>query len=867
MGFIEWLFDPNEREIRKIRKVVKKINDFEESMKSRSDEELRALTDSFRQRLKGKETLDDILPEAFAAVREASKRTLGLRHYDVQMIGGIVLHQGRIAEMKTGEGKTLVATSPVYLNALTGRGVHVVTVNDYLAKRDGRWMAPIYHFLGLSVGIINHDTAYLYDPEVETGDDSNNHLRPVPRRQAYEADITYGTNNEYGFDYLRDNMVMDLDQRVQRELNFAIVDEVDSILIDEARTPLIISGRGTGSTNMYGRYAQVARELKKDVHYTVEEKSKTAPLTEEGVAKVEQLLGLRNLFDPDNMETAHFIDNALRAKECYRNDIEYVVKNGEIVIVDEFTGRLMFGRRYSDGLHQAIEAKEGVKVRQEDQTLATITFQNYFKLYHKLAGMTGTALTEEREFREIYDLDVVVIPTNVKVARIDLHDQVYKNEKYKFKAVCADIAERHAKGQPILVGTRSIEKSEELSQLLTKMGIKHNVLNAKYHEKEAHIIAQAGRLGAVTIATNMAGRGVDIKLGGDPADPEEEKKVREAGGLYILGTERHKSRRIDNQLRGRAGRQGDPGASRFYVALDDELMRLFASDRIRSLMDTLGLEDEVIENPLISRGIENAQMKVESHHFEIRKNVLKYDDTMNEQRRVIYADRDKILEGKDLRETIYSFIEDAVSDLVDMHMHEQAPPETWDFDGLMVALHDQLVLPEGVSKADLGGKLPAEIKETVVGWLREVYDKKIEILGDQLMSDLERFTLLRVTDEKWIEHLSNIELLREGIHLRGYGQKDPQVEFIREAAEEFDGLKRRLRDDTLHYLFRVEVQATEQIEEHLEQKETMHATSTNRDNEMPVEPIKRTGAKLGRNDPCWCGSGKKWKKCHYPEER
>ncbi len=863
MGFIEWLFDPNEREIRKIRKVVKKINDFEESMKSRSDEELHALTDKFRQRLQDKETLDDLLPEAFAAVREASKRTLGLRHYDVQMIGGVVLHQGRIAEMKTGEGKTLVATSPVYLNALTGRGVHVVTVNDYLAKRDGRWMAPIYHFLGLSVGIINHDTAYLYDPEIETGDDSNNHLRPVPRRQAYEADITYGTNNEYGFDYLRDNMVMDLDQRVQRELNFAIVDEVDSILIDEARTPLIISGRGTGSTNMYGRYAQVARELKRDVHYTVEEKSKTAPLTEEGVAKVEQLLGLRNLFDPDNMETAHFIDNALRAKECYRNDIEYVIKGGEIVIVDEFTGRLMFGRRYSDGLHQAIEAKEGVKVRQEDQTLATITFQNYFKLYHKLAGMTGTALTEEREFREIYDLDVVVIPTNVKVARIDLHDQVYKNEKYKFKAVCADIKERHEKGQPILVGTRSIEKSEELSQLLNKMGIKHNVLNAKYHEKEAHIIAQAGRLGAVTIATNMAGRGVDIKLGGDPADPEEEKKVREAGGLYILGTERHESRRIDNQLRGRAGRQGDPGASRFYVALDDELMRLFASDRIRNLMDTLGLEDEVIENPLISRGIENAQMKVESHHFEIRKNVLKYDDTMNEQRRVIYADRDRILKGENLRETIYGFIEEEVSDLVDMHMHEQAEPETWDFDGLLVALHDQLVLPEGVSKADLGGKLPSEIKETVVGWLRQVYDKKVEALGNQLMSDLERFTLLRVTDEKWIEHLSNIELLREGIHLRGYGQKDPQVEFIREAAEEFDGLKRRLRDDTLHYLFRVEVQTPDQIE----QKETMRETATNRDSERAAEPIRRSGAKLGRNDPCWCGSGKKWKKCHYPEER
>ena len=863
MGFFRTLFDPNEREVRKIRKIVDKINALEKGMEGRSDEELRQLTDDFRQRLQKKKSLDDILPEAFAAVREASKRTLGLRHYDVQMIGGVVLHQGRIAEMKTGEGKTLVATCPVYLNALTGKGVHVVTVNDYLAKRDGRWMAPIYHFLGLSVGIINHDTAYLYDPTIDTGDESTRHLRPVPRRAVYEADITSGTNNEFGFDYLRDNMVMDLEQRVQRELNYAIVDEVDSILIDEARTPLIISGRGTGSTNMYGRFAQVARELKKDVHYTVDEKSKTAPLTEEGVAKVEQILGLKNLFDADNMEIAHFMDNALRAKECYRLDNEYVIKGGEIVIVDEFTGRLMFGRRYSDGLHQAIEAKEGVKVRQEDQTLATITFQNYFKLYHKLAGMTGTALTEEREFREIYGLDVVVIPTNVPVARLDLPDRVYKNEKYKFKAVCEDIAERHAKGQPILVGTRSIEKSEYLGSLLSKMGIKHNILNAKYHEKEAQIIAQAGRVGAVTIATNMAGRGVDIKLGGDPINPEEEAKVREAGGLYILGTERHESRRIDNQLRGRSGRQGDPGASRFYVALTDELIRLFAGDSILRMMDHFGLEDEVIENGLITRRIENAQTKVESYHFEIRKNVLKYDDTMNEQRRVIYADRDKILEGRGLRETIDNFIDEAVSDLVDAHMHEDVHPEEWDFDGLMLNLHDLFVLPEGANKKDLGGKTPAEIKEKVKEWCHGVYNQKIQALGEELMQELERFTLLRVLDEKWIEHLNNIELLREGINLRGYGQKDPQVEFIREASEEFDALKRRLRDDTIQYLFRVEVRAPEQVE----QKETMQVTGTNRDQEMPVVPIKRTGSKLGRNDPCWCGSGKKWKKCHYPEER
>ncbi len=841
-----------------------KINSYEEKMKALSNDELRGLTDTFKKRLEGKETLDDILPEAFAAVREASVRTLKLRHYDVQMIGGVVLHQGRISEMKTGEGKTLVATTAVYLNALSGKGVHVVTVNDYLAKRDARWMAPIYHLLGMSVGIINHAAAYLYDPDVETGNESLDHLNPVHRREAYNADITYGTNNEFGFDYLRDNMVMNYEDKVQRELNYAIVDEVDSILIDEARTPLIISGRGSGGTNLFAKFAKVASALKKDVHYTVEEKSKNAPLTEEGVAKVEQMLGITNLFDQENMETAHYMNNALRAKECYRADIEYVVKGDEIIIVDEFTGRLMFGRRYSDGLHQAIEAKEGVKVREEDQTLATITFQNYFKLYHKLAGMTGTAATEEREFREIYNLDVVVIPTNVPVARIDYPDQVYKNETIKFKAVIEDIKERHEKGQPILVGTRSIEKSEQISALLKRMGIKHEVLNAKYHEREAQIIAQAGRSGAVTIATNMAGRGVDIKLGGDPPDPEDEKRVKEAGGLYILGTERHESRRIDNQLRGRSGRQGDPGASRFYIGLDDELMRLFGSDNIRNWMDRLGVEDEVIEAPIITRGIENAQRKVEGRHFDIRKSVLKYDDPMNEQRRVIYEERDRILKGEDLRPHIFDFIDEIAHDLVNQHVSEESAPADWDLEGLMTAVQDQFVLPPDASVHAFDGKLGPQMVDIIKGWANQVYEEKEQRFTPDLMRELEKMVLLRILDEKWIDHLSNIEMLREGIGLRGYGQKDPQIEFIGEAFDEFERLKTRIRDETVKYLFRVEIRSEEQVQK----KEVAHVTHTNRDSDAPVGvTIRRTGAKLGRNDPCWCGSGKKWKKCHYPEER
>ena len=864
LGLLKGLLDANERDVRRIRKVVDRINGFEEAMKACSHDELRGKTDLFRERLAQGETLDDLLPEAFAAVREASRRTLKLRHYDVQMIGGIVLHQGRISEMKTGEGKTLVATSPVYLNALSGKGVHVVTVNDYLAKRDARWMAPIYHLLGLSVGIINHDSAYLYDPTVEIEDEGLNRLRLVHRSEAYRADITYGTNNEFGFDYLRDNMVMSLEQRVQRELNYAIVDEVDSILIDEARTPLIISGRGTKSTDLYERFAKVAKELRKDVHYSVEEKAKSAPLTEEGVARVEQVLGIENLFDPEHMELAHHMNNALRAKECYRNEIEYVIRDGEIVIVDEFTGRLMFGRRYSDGLHQAIEAKEGVKVRQEDQTLATITFQNYFKLYSKLAGMTGTAATEEREFREIYNLDVLVIPTNVPVQRQDLSDLVYKDEDVKFRAVLADIEERHALGQPILVGTRSIEKSEYLSMLLKRKGILHNVLNAKYHEREAQIIAQAGRVGAVTIATNMAGRGVDIKLGGDPPVPEEEQKVKELGGLYILGTERHESRRIDNQLRGRAGRQGDPGASRFYVGLDDELMRLFGSDRIKNWMEKLGVEDDVpIEHSWITKGIENAQQKVEGHHFDIRKNVLQYDDTMNEQRRIIYEERSRILRGEELKPHILGFVGEITDDLLHEFASTEVQPAEWDLEGLANALNEQFTPPSPMKSGDLAGATVDEMRDLVMNRATEVYDAKEARLGSELMRELEKVALLRTLDEKWIEHLSNIDMLREGIGLRGYGQKDPRIEFIREAFEEFEGLKRRIRDDTVQFLYRVEVRMGERVE----QRETMQVTRTNRDDSGRGTTVKRSGAKLGRNDPCWCGSGKKWKKCHYPELR
>ena len=859
------VFDSNEREVKKLRKIVDGINAWESKLEKLSDEELQAQTPKFKERLAKGATLDDVLEEAFATVREASRRVMKMRHYDVQLIGSLVLHQGRIAEMKTGEGKTLMCTCAVYANALEGKGVHVITVNDYLAKRDGSWNAPLYHFLGMSVGIINHDSAFVYDPERAEGSEP---VRKVERREAYAADITYGTNNEYGFDYLRDNMVWQLEHKVQRGHHYAIVDEVDSILIDEARTPLIISGRGEQGDADYGKYAAIVDELERDVHYTVEEKSKSASLTDEGTERVEELLDIDNLFDFENSEAAHRIGNALRAKECYRNDIEYVIKDDEIVIVDEFTGRLMFGRRYSDGLHQAIEAKEGVEVRSEDQTLASITFQNYFKMYKKLCGMTGTAATEEREFREIYNVDVVIIPTHRPIARQDLPDLVYRDEPAKFRAVVQDIIETNAKQRPILVGTRSIEQSEKLSRELAKNNITHQVLNAKYHEQEAEIIAQAGRPGAVTIATNMAGRGVDIVLGGHPMDPEKQKLVKDAGGLCIIGTERHESRRIDNQLRGRSGRQGDPGSSRFYIGLDDELMRLFGSERITKAMDLLKIEDDVpIESGMVTRGIENAQKKVEGHHFDIRKNVLKYDDTMNEQRRIIYEERDRILSGEALKPHVMDFVEQLAESWVETFCNPEIPPQRWEFDEMWEEMHQVLNLPEEATLDELKAqKTPKAMVKKIRAWAGDYYDSKEKTLGAETMGAFEKWCLLQTLDQKWIDHLKNIDQLKEGIGLRGYGQKDPQLEFIKEAFDMFTALKHRILEDTVRFLFKLEVRAEQEVQA----ERSIEETSTNRDEaiapEAPRQPTRRQAAKIGRNDVCWCGSGKKWKKCHYPDE-
>ncbi|MGE0490422.1 MAG: preprotein translocase subunit SecA [Vulcanimicrobiota bacterium] len=861
---IKNLFDANEREVKKLRRMVDDVNALEEKFKALDDEALRAKTQEFKDRLAKGETLDDIQPEAFATVRETGRRVMGMRHYDVQLVGGLVLHQGRIAEMKTGEGKTLVATSAMYLNALEGKGAHLITVNDYLAKRDAMWMGPIYHALGMSVGIINHDTAYLFDPSIDTQGGKLDPVRPVHRREAYGADITYGTNNEFGFDYLRDNMVWNLEDKVQRGHHYTIVDEVDSILIDEARTPLIISGRGEKSTDDYRKYSKLVETLKRDEDYTVEEKSKSVPLTEEGTERVEELLGIENLFDYENSDAAHHIANALRAKECYRNDIEYVVKDSEIVIVDEFTGRLMFGRRYSDGLHQAIEAKENVKIRSEDQTLASITFQNYFKMYTKLAGMTGTAATEEREFREIYGVDVVVIPTNKPIARIDYPDLIYKDEKCKFEAVLGDIIENHQAGRPVLVGTRSIEQSEKLSAYLTRKGIKHEVLNAKHHEREAEIIAQAGRPGAVTIATNMAGRGVDIVLGGNPPNPEDSKRVKEAGGLCIIGTERHESRRIDNQLRGRSGRQGDPGSSRFYVGLDDELMRLFGSERIKNAMEWLKVEDDVpIESKMVTKGIENAQMKVEGHHFDIRKSVLRYDDTMNEQRRIIYEERDRILAGEELKPHIYDFVRTLVEAWARANCSSELPPDQWDIDGLWDDAIEVLNLPEEATFEELEGcQTREQMVDLMCRWARDYYDAKEEALGEETTRAFEKWCLLQTLDQKWIDHLQSIDRLKEGIGLRGYGQKDPQLEFIKEAFEMFEALKHRILEDTVRYLFKLEVKSDQEVQA----ERSVRVTGTNRDDSGRGNTFRRVSKKIGRNDPCWCGSGKKWKKCHYPDE-
>jgi preprotein translocase subunit SecA len=863
----------NERELKRIHVLVDKINAFESEIAGLTDAALRGKTDEFKKRLEDNETLDDVLPEAFAVVRETSKRTLGMRHFDAQLIGGIALHQGRIAEMKTGEGKTLVATLPVYLNSLTGKGVHVVTVNDYLARRDAQWMGPVYTFLGLTVGVIVHG------------------LTDEQRQQAYGADVTYGTNNEFGFDYLRDNMKFDLADYVQRELNFAIVDEVDSILIDEARTPLIISGPTEDSTDKYYKINRIIPSLKKDADYTIEEKTKTAALTEEGNIKVEKMLGAGNLYDPSNVDLVHHVHQALKAHALFQRDVDYVVKDDQVMIVDEFTGRLMPGRRWSDGLHQAIEAKEGVKIENENQTLASITFQNYFRIYNKLAGMTGTAETEAAEFAKIYNLDVLVIPTNQPMIRADNPDFIYKTEQGKFGSAIKEIEERHAKGQPVLVGTISIVKSELLASMLKKKGIKHSVLNAKYHEMEAEIVAQAGRHAAVTIATNMAGRGTDIVLGGNPEGlarqalkgkeytkdewdktlaqfrevcSAEKEKVIAAGGLHILGTERHEARRIDNQLRGRSGRQGDPGSSRFYLSLEDDLLRIFGSDRISGLMGKLGMEEDMpIEHRMVSRAIENAQKKVENHNFEMRKHVLEYDDVMNQQRKVIYEQRRQILAGMDLKEEVLGLAEEMLDGMISFYCPEDAYPESWDITGLKDALAAKFsyrmtgIEPQSVTRE--------EFREKLWEALQKNYDSKEQEIGSELMRHLEKVFMLQAVDHQWKDHLLAMDHLKEGIGLRGYGQKDPLIEYKKEGFDMFEEMKLRIVETTVENLFRIKVAAKDQGEE-IERRQrrqiaNLSFVGAGDAAAKPAEPV-HVGAKVGRNDPCPCGSGKKYKKCH-----
>ena len=907
MGLITKLFGTySERELKSIYPIVDKIEAMADEYRALTDEELRAKTPEFKARLANGETLDDILPEAFAAVREAAGRVLGLYPYRVQLIGGIVLHQGRIAEMKTGEGKTLVATLPAYLNALTGNGVHIVTVNDYLAKRDSEWMGKVHRFLGLSVGLIVHD------------------LTSDERRAAYAADITYGTNNEMGFDYLRDNMALFSSELVQRGHAFAIVDEVDSILIDEARTPLIISGIGQKSTEMYSRTeALVARFRKKviaetdekeeedvnvDADYIVDEKAKTATLTARGIAKAEQYFEIENLSDPENSTIAHHINQAIKAHGTMKRDIDYVVKDGEVVIVDEFTGRLMFGRRYSEGLHQAIEAKEHVTVARESKTLATITFQNYFRLYKKLSGMTGTALTEEEEFGTIYNLDIIEIPTNRPIARIDDPDVVYKTEAAKYRAVIAQVKECHAKGQPVLVGTVSIEKNEHLSYLLSREGIKHNLLNAKNHEKEAEIVAQAGKLGAVTVATNMAGRGTDIMLGGNAEymakndlrkaglsdeliaeatgyaetdDPEildaralfaealakhkaeiagEADRVRETGGLFIIGTERHDSRRIDNQLRGRAGRQGDPGETRFYLSLEDDLLRLFGGERITNLMDRMNLdEDTPIENKMLSKSIENAQTSVESRNFQSRKATLEYDDVMNKQREIIYGQRKQVLDGRNLKDTIFGMIRSGISNQVTLHSGEHGK---LDEDGVREILGslEGMYFPRGMvteTPAELAAMGEDELTELFFNAAVTTYERKEEAVTSPIMRELERVVLLRVVDEYWMDHIDAMQELRQGIRLRAYAQVNPIDAYKKESLEMFEEMISAIQDETVRRIFSARIKSEAEVKR--ERVAEGIVATTAGDGSVKKQP--RKVQKIGRNDPCPCGSGKKYKQC------
>ena len=818
-----------------MRGIVDVINGHEKALESLSDDALAGHTGKFKERLANGESLDDMLPEAFAVVREASRRVLGMRHFDVQMIGGICLHEGKIAEMRTGEGKTLVATLPVYLNALEGKGVHMVTVNDYLARRDSEWMGRVYRFLGLSVGLIAHDMDF---PE---------------RKLAYASDVTFGTNNEFGFDYLRDNMVIHPQQMVQRDLHYAIVDEVDSILVDEARTPLIISGPGQKSTDMYAVMARAVAQLKEGEDYKLDEKQKTVAPSDEAVLKVERIVGIKNLYAPENLELSHCFTAALRAKALMKRDRDYVVRDDEIIIVDEFTGRLMVGRRYSDGLHQAIEAKEGVKIQRESQTLASITFQNYFRMYDKLGGMTGTAKTEEDEFLKIYKLPVVVVPTNRPVQRVDEPDAIYKTKRAKYRAVGQAVEEIHKTGQPILIGTTSITQSEELSAILKKHGVEHNVLNAKYHEKEAEIIKDAGQRGAVTIATNMAGRGTDIQLGDG---------VQELGGLYILGTERHESRRIDNQLRGRAGRQGDPGRSKFYLSLEDDLLRLFASDNIASIMDRLGMdENDPIEHKLITRSIERAQKKVEARNFDIRKHVLEYDDVMNQQREVIYAERRKILRGEDLKENIFFMLDKIIESEMDQYANAKLYPEEWTLDGLIEDA-EKIYAPEGkLKKEELEAMSRDELEETLRKTAHDAYAAREQLFGEENMRELEKVVMLRVVDNHWMEHLDRMDMLREGINLRAYGQRNPLVEYKIEALDMFEAMEAAIQKDIAKLMYRVSIvtQEQQQLQDRLQTARASHGEESSAA-ETKKKP-QRNKNDIGRNDPCPCGSGKKYKNC------
>jgi len=866
------LVDSNEKELKKLQPLVDAINQLEPEFTKLSDSELGARTSEFKARLESGSSLDELLPEAFAAVREAAKRTIGLRHFDVQLIGGIVLHQGKIAEMKTGEGKTLVATLPLYLNALTGKGVHLVTVNDYLARRDPYWMGPVYHSLGLSVASIypmqspdEHTPALLYDPEFDSGDSRWPHFRPIPRKEAYQADITYGTSAEFGFDYLRDNMVTELPQCVQRPVNYAIADEVDYLLIDEARTPLIISAPDVEAGQRYQLFARLVPSLKKEADYTVDEKTRTVSLTDAGMTNMERMLKREgqlkapDLYDPANADLHRYLQNALTAREIYHRDREYVVKDGQVTIVDEFTGRLMHGRRYSEGLHQAIEAKERVRVQQESRTYATVTIQNYFRMYGKLAGMTGTALTEAEEFHKIYKLEVVVIPTHKPMIRRDFPDQIYKDVKSKFKAVVREIEQLHKEGQPVLVGTVSIENSEYLSDLLKKKGIPHEILNAKQHEKEAYIVAQAGRPGAVTVATNMAGRGVDIILGGNPGDGEaknwqkEHEKVVGLGGLHIIGTDRHEARRIDNQLRGRAGRQGDPGSSRFYVSLEDEIVRRFGGDRIKSFMEWAGMdEDTPIENALVNKSIEGAQVRVEGYNFDIRKHLVEYDDVANRHRELIYGERRKIISGADLKSNILSLVGDEIKNIVAAHTADEHG-EGWDADGLLKKASAIFPIPPTFNAEVISRMKPKQIEEKLLELADILYDEKEKEIGPENMRAVERLVMLRIIDMLWVEHLTMMENMRQGIGLQAVGQRDPLVAYKREGHNLFQNLLSTIQHDVVHSIYHVGIT----------RRETPPGppAPVQAGGNVNKHKMKVGGKKIGRNDPCPCGSGKKYKHC------